>query len=266
MEKTAKNEIVINIVMRVMFVILAILNTFPFCASNKAFMQVMRGSAIPPYEGGWVVTLITLVLIGAWLYAAYDLPKPKILESVKSFKETGLAPEELFEVEQQKKDEEHSRIYKLEYESKRKIYGDGFRDLRYGIVINNITNKIFIKDIEYSYEDIVDFNTHDNSQVVQSTKTTSTVKNDNGNVAGRALVGGILFGAVGAVVGASTAKKTTEQAVQTEVTNSTLHNYSIEIILNKAQPISKVIQLYDDETALSEISSTLTTIINQNKS
>ena len=135
-----------------------------------------------------------------------------------------------------------------------------------GIVINNITNKIFIKDIEYSYEDIVDFNTHDNSQVVQSTKTTSTVKNDNGNVAGRALVGGILFGAVGAVVGASTAKKTTEQAVQTEVTNSTLHNYSIEIILNKAQPISKVIQLYDDETALSEISSTLTTIINQNKS
>ena len=261
MQTIANHEIVLNIVMRVLFVVLAFLNTFPFFASNKAFMLAMRGNEVPAYEGGFLVVILTLVLIGAWLHAAYSLPKPEILKSLNSLKETGVTPEELLEAKLNREKEEHAR----ENELKTWKYGEGFRDFGYGVVVNNVTKKIFINDIEYNYKDVLSYDLRDNSHVVESSKTTSYVKTDNGDAGKRALVGGLLFGTAGAVIGAATTKQKTEETIHTEITNSTEYKYSITITLNNKQCPSTTILVYS-VFAMSNIKSALDDIIKQNNS
>ena len=104
----------------------------------------------------------------------------------------------------------------------------------------------------FSYEDIISYNViEDNNSITKGGK-------------GQALTGGLLFGNVGAVVGGTTAKRTTKKVVT---------DLKIKINLkSQLQPI--YINLIDSPTynylyfysICEEITSTLENIINQNKS
>lgn len=92
---------------------------------------------------------------------------------------------------------------------------------------------------EFNYADILDFNVNNELSYKTSTST--------GSMIGRSIVGGVLFGGVGAVIGGTTAEKTTEASVT---------NYRINIsIRNMASPIVSV------DTPLEPVCNTITSVL-----
>lgn len=96
------------------------------------------------------------------------------------------------------------------------------------IVIDIVHRKIIIDTIPYSFTDVIDFTFRDNSYV-EKTAVSATTKTDNGNAIGRALVGGMLFGGVGAAVGGMTAATETTFDLGKE---TTIARYAVEVTMN----------------------------------
>lgn len=241
---------------RILFFILGILNIFPFLASNEAFMNAVRNN-IPKYEGGLWVTFITLLLIGMWIYAAFSLSDPEINENYKLLKTKGLTVEEQNEANQKAKEEMEAAKQKKE----EALYGIGFMPVGKDVVINDLNHKIFFKEKAYDYSDILAFDVKDNAITIHSAST-SKAKTDTGNMIGRAVVGGMLFGNVGAAIGGATASKT---IVNSESQSSVVHDYSIIITVNNISSPTEVIKIGQNEKTLNKIVSTLTVILNRNK-
>jgi len=113
-----------------------------------------------------------------------------------------------------------------------------------------IANKI------YKFRDIVSFEVFDNSQTIYS-GSVSTTKTKTGSMLGRAAVGGLLLGGVGAIVGGTTAGK--ETVTEGQATTTT-HDYSIVVTVNNlSNPIIKI-NLGADLNSMQEITSILSII------
>ncbi|MGM9860705.1 MAG: hypothetical protein ACI31C_08115 [Muribaculaceae bacterium] len=119
------------------------------------------------------------------------------------------------------------------YERHKQLYGQPDKyyiedsdTVRYSFFVHDKQKKIYLDNIfEISYKDILSFTCEDNSRII----ATSSTKTNTGSAIGRAVVGGVLAGPIGAIIGGSTASKTTE-TVQDE--NSKLHDYTIIINVN----------------------------------
>lgn len=96
------------------------------------------------------------------------------------------------------------------------------------IAIDIVRRKIIIDTISYSFTDVIDFTFRDNSYV-EKTAGSATTKTDNGNAIGRVLVGGMLFGGVGAAVGGMTASTETTFDLGKE---ATIASYAVEVTIN----------------------------------
>lgn len=119
------------------------------------------------------------------------------------------------------------------YERHKQLYGqpdkyyiEDSETVRYSFFVHDKQKKIYLDNIfEISYKDILSFTCEDNSRII----ATSSTKTNTGSAIGRAVVGGVLAGPIGAIIGGSTASKTTE-TVQDE--NSKQHDYTIIINVN----------------------------------
>ena len=78
-------------------------------------------------------------------------------------------------------------------------------DINSQILVYEPLRKISIKGKMYDFSQITGYSVTVNNQIVSSNTKTSM-----GSALGRAAVGGVLLGGAGAIIGASTAKKTTE--------------------------------------------------------
>lgn len=77
----------------------------------------------------------------------------------------------------------------------------------------------------------------------------SKTKTNNGNMLGRAVVGGVLAGGAGAVIGGSTANKNT-QTIATQGDDFTIHDYTVIININSLKnPIVRIALGRDGKTA-----------------
>ncbi len=74
------------------------------------------------------------------------------------------------------------------------------------VLIYQETKTILIKNIPYKFSDILGYRVSDNSTTIHEAQTAQT-KTSGASMLGRAVVGGVLLGGVGAVVGGATAKK-----------------------------------------------------------
>ena len=122
-----------------------------------------------------------------------------------------------------------------------------YKDIQHTIMVYDNYKLIIIYGRQYNYTDILDFNI--NNEVSYKTSTST------GSMVGRAIVGGVLSGGVGAVIGGTTAKQNTK---------SSITKYKINISMrDMANPVITV------ETSLEDICnkliSVLKNIIDQNE-
>ena len=236
-------------ILKSVYVIIAVLNCFPFISTNSVFMHSIGKNA---YEGGVIVTIITLAIIAFWgLFMLPGIPKPGV-EINQKLKEQGLTIEDKQRMEEIKKQE----IEQL----KIKKYGEGYIRLAYDIIVNDNIKKLFIGEKEYDFKDILDFTVKDNAVTIHSAST-SKAKTNTGSMVGRAVVGQVLFGNVGAVIGGATASKTIEHS---ESKSTVKHDYSIIITVNNIASPTEIIKCGRNDAALNKIVSTLTVILKSN--
>jgi hypothetical protein len=242
-----EKEISLTRKLQVLAIITGILDLYPF------FCQFHWIPQVPGYEGGIIVSILSIAFFLVFMGCAYEMRNPRIKEYQHHYKRTGKTKEETLQ-------EEKIRLKKIEEEKnekKKSKFGEEFIELGHDVVINDKTNKIFINSHEYNFDDILDFSVQDNSVTIH-TGSTSTAKTNTRSMIGRAAVGGVLFGGTGAVIGGATAKRDIYNSGSSSSVN---HDYSVIITVNNITHPNETVKLGDDEEILNKITSTLTVIL-----
>ena len=139
-------------------------------------------------------------------------------------------------------------------------FGEGFLSLGYNLYVNERTKKIYIGSNSYNFSDILDYSVKDNAVTIHSASK-SKEKTNTGSMIGRAVVGGVLMGNLGALIGGATASKTIQQA---DSQSTVSHDYSVIITVNNLSSPLEIIRLGKDEMSLNKIVATLTIVLNNN--
>ena len=128
------------------------------------------------------------------------------------------------------------------------------------ILICEDSKIILINEEPYSFSDIINIELVDNEKQIFQ-KQSSTTKVSTGNMLGRAVVGGVLLGGVGAIIGGATAKK--ETIINAPEVHTT-HDYNIYITVNSLSNPHITLSLGKNEQIAREITSFLSVIIERN--
>lgn len=142
---------------------------------------------------------------------------------------------------------------------------------KYSDSILNNTIKIFeeksviiIQGKVFNFNDIISFKLTDDKNIIyQDSVSTSKTSTSSGSMIGRAAVGGVLLGGVGAILGGATAKKNTT-TITTPYNSITYHNYKVHIIVNSISDPQIILEFDDNEEILNEFISVLSVIIKRN--
>lgn len=165
-----------------------------------------------------------------------------------------------------------SRPYISVYSASRKVlidkYGEPTKticlkasDLEQEIIAFEASKRIWICGKDFSMNDIIGCSLEDNHKVIKG-EVTSTTQTKNGNMVKRAVVGNILLGGAGAIIGGSTAGKTT---ITTQGDDTVQHDYTIVINVDSlSNPILRI-HVGRDEVLANEIVGLMNVIINRNK-
>lgn len=119
------------------------------------------------------------------------------------------------------------------------------------IVFFDKSNIVIIDGSAVQYDRIMTYKVSDNGYDV----ITGSTKISTGSMAGRALVGGVLLGGVGALAGAATAKRETVEEVET------IHDFVIKIYIRGDDNTPKIYQVGDNQRKVDELTDYLDYII-----
>ena len=134
----------------------------------------------------------------------------------------------------------------------------------YQVMVFEEASQILIYKKIFAMKDILNYSIVDNSQTIHKGGVhTSNTKTDRGSMFGRAIVGGILTGGVGAVIGAATAKKKTTTTAS-EVIIEVKHDYTIIVNVNSITGPLVKIHIGASEEKLNEITGLLNVVIHRN--
>ncbi|MCQ4915674.1 hypothetical protein NE451_14355 [Bacteroides nordii] len=184
------------------------------------------------------------------------------------------------EREERKRRQEERKVQKqAEFEQKSPIYNAQKNELisKYGqpdksilfeelnlqkeIIVFGKVNRIWLLGKDLPMSDILSCTFNDNQHTVKGSVSYET-KTSTGNMAKRAIVGGVLTGGVGAVVGGATARK--ETTVKQE-NDKVIHDYTVIVNINSlSEPIVKI-PLGSDGAKVNEIVGLMNVIISRNK-
>ncbi len=132
------------------------------------------------------------------------------------------------------------------------------------IMIFEENSKIVIRNKTYNFEDIISFELKDNKQIIfENTISKSISETNTKNILGRAIVGGILFGGVGAIIGGSTAKKETNTITEPPKTIEN-HNFELHIIINNLSDPQIILDLGDNINLANKLVPVMSLILNSN--
>lgn len=246
-----------------LFVFIAILDLFPFYAMSETLMKFLFSYKfyVRTYEGGLLVILLVIfmLILNAVAVTTLQQEATDIFSIRDNYTKTGLTPSEQVEKDKQMLISKEKEILRREKEK----YGEDHRviDRDLKLYINENLKKIFIKGHEYNFSDILAFSVQDNERTISS-GSTSVAKTNNGSMLGRAAVGGLVAGNIGAVIGGATASRTIET---TGTMSSIIHNYSVVITVNSLSSPMITLEIGQDQKLMNRVSSTLTVIVNRNK-
>lgn len=151
-----------------------------------------------------------------------------------------------------------------------KEYADNFlgnwRDLYdFGkhIFVFEKSQVVIIKSKEYKFSDILSCSLVDDVTNETITTTTGKSKTATGSMLGRAVVGGVLTGGLGAVAGAATAKRNITEDASSKTT--TVHDYFIYINTNNFQEPVISLRIGNDSGRAQRIIGVINVIMAKNK-
>lgn len=141
------------------------------------------------------------------------------------------------------------------------IQGRILKTIDKSVLVFESSSILIISNKIYEFKNILDFNVYDNSQTIFSANSAISSTN-TGSMVGRAAMGGILFGGVGAAIGGATAKK--EIQISGSSTYTT-HDYEIVITVNSLSTPTVKLSLLGQQDIVQEITSILLIILERNK-
>lgn len=229
---------------------------------------------------GWILFLIFLCIISfvlgwtilGWILVAFFVTAVVALIWINN--ESQKTQEKLKKI-----NEERAEHRKAEIAAKESIYNSTLNELtsKYGepakaiklgdlnldkeIIAFEQANRIWICGKDLSMNDILSCTFSDSPKVIKG-KVTQETKTNSGNMVKRAVVGDVLLGGAGAVIGGSTASKTTTTIQEAD---KTYHNYTVIININNlSEPIMRI-ELGEDGKTVNEIVGLMNVIINRNR-
>lgn len=207
-----------------------------------------------------ITIVITLTVVGFILNANYEEERK---EQNRIFRENE---------RKQRKDEEEK--YNTVYNKYTTRLGECTADINLGawnekridkrLLVFETSNIVIINSAEYKFSNILGFSLVDDATSETITTSAGNAKTSTGSMIGRAVVGGVLTGGLGAVAGAATAKKN----INTDATShtKTKHNYTLYINVNDIQNPIISIPIGDNSTKAQKLAAIFNVIIERNKS
>ena len=178
-----------------------------------------------------------------------------------------------------------SEAIQRKYEQKIATYDNLYGICNKIIPLKSISNKrreirlyiehkyIILEDRVIAFESIMSYLVSDKSHIeriseIEKGNSFALTKTDNSSMLGRAAVGGFLLGGTGAIIGGSTANRTTNIYNSNDVITEkshTSHDYTINVNVNDM--INPIIYVWigKDEKMLNEVTGLLNVIINNNR-
>lgn len=186
--------------------IASLLDLFPILCMLEKFANILN---CQPYEGGIIVSILIIIIIGAWIATVVEINN---LDSPQK------------QINIRNKEEQRKNRLKQQEEQKKKqnieIYGDNYIEISNSCIISPHSNKIWLRGKAYDFSQIIKVEYATGKPSVPITQEVTKTK--AGSVIGRAIVGGLVAGPVGAIIGGSTAKKETSVIVYPQIENYTL--------------------------------------------
>lgn len=132
---------------------------------------------------------------------------------------------------------------------------DCVKDIDRAIIVYEKTEYIRIMGWMFRFEDIVSCKLSDNTKTLSS----ASVVTDTSDMIGRAVVGNLIAGSAGAVIGGTSADK------NVSITGSTVHDYTIDVVVNDLSTPVIRINVGSDEDTASRIMGMIKVIVKRNK-
>lgn len=134
-------------------------------------------------------------------------------------------------------------------------------NLQKEIIVFGKSKRIWLQGKDLLMSDILSCTFTDNQRTIKGGASHET-KTSTGNMAKRAIIGGVLTGGVGAVVGGATARKET---IVKQENDKVIHDYTVIININSlSDPIVRI-TLGSNGTKVNEIMGLMNVIISRNK-
>lgn len=130
-------------------------------------------------------------------------------------------------------------------------------DLNSEIHVYEHSKKVFIMGKEYSFKDVLACSLSSRERIEKG-NIISVTESNNGSVAGRAIVGGIIAGPAGAIIGGSTADKWTEISQDDD---KVVRDYTVNITMNSISDPIIIIHTGEDVKLTNEVASLMNVII-----
>ena len=229
------------VVIAVFFVVVGFLFTINYDYFNLAIAS-------------WTVSLIPFAL-GLVSYSSREDDKKKEQDRIE-------------EAQKQKELQEAERQFKRDIEKLSKENGTIIKQFDFGtknidgsILVFAETSRIWIFGKIYNFNEIIGCSIKDDLQIEKSSVTYKT-KTSTSSMLGRAIVGGVLTGGIGALVGGATAKKKT--VVVPSGNDKTIHDFTVVINTNDLSCPIFYVKCGADELLANELHGIINAIISKN--
>lgn len=167
-------------------------------------------------------------------------------------------------------------IYQVKFDELKQQFGECSVDVVLGYFSNYDTEKhlyvfkerkiLVLQNEPISFDEILGFELKDNQSTITKTSSPKYITSTcTGSMVGRAIVGGILSGGVGAVLGAATAKKTTEVVEVGKSKTITRHNYRILLTIDDISNPVRIIEFGNYEDIAEKVANVLNVILQRNQ-
>ena len=208
---------------------------------------------IPSYELGGLVMLMSIATtITFFLFIAvniYNLAGGN-LKMIQDFQN-----EQIVLSQQQKVTKQKEQQFQDDYNKLVTLYGEPIKSfiikqnsINDSVFIFEKVNRVWLCGSDLAMKDILKCSFSDDYSIQKGhIEYRSKTKTNTGSMISRSLVGGVLLGGIGAVIGGSTANKTTK-TIASQGNNKVVHNYTVIINVNSlVNPIIRINAKNDGE-------------------
>lgn len=212
----------------------------------------------------WYIIIIVIVVVIVW----------RIIHNANDYDEEIEERNRIRSENERKRRKEEEEKFNTGYNEYITRFGECTAEINLGgwnehridrcLLVFETANIVIINSAEYKFKDILGFSLVDDETSETITTSIGNAKTSTGSMIGRAVVGGVLTGGLGAVAGAATAKKN----INTDATSQTKtkHNYTLYINVNDIKDPIISINIGNGSIKAQKLAAIFNIIIERNKS